>query len=172
MRSRVLISAFALALTGAITSCEDEITSVGEGLNETADWRADLDASQETAAPNLTGASNPAGRAWFIDNGNELTYYMEWSGLTSNVTGAHIHRAPVGESGNIIVPLTVVARTSGTVAGFIDMTVSDVAVGTGTGTETVSPDSLRTLLNNGNAYVNIHTTTNPGGEIRGQIRRN
>jgi len=33
----------------------------------------------------------------------------------------------------------------------------------------VSLDSLRTLFNNGNAYVNVHTTANPGGEIRDQV---
>jgi hypothetical protein len=173
MRSRVLISAFALALTGAITSCDEDITSVGEGLNETATWIADMDASQETTAPNLAGASNPSGRAWFIDHGNDLTYFIEWSGLSTPVlgpgSGAHIHRAAVGQPGPVIVPLAVMQRTSATVAGVIDMTVTDVAP---SAAETVSPDSLRTLLNNGNAYVNIHTTQNGGGEIRGQVRRN
>ena len=33
----------------------------------------------------------------------------------------------------------------------------------------VSLDSLRTLFNNGNAYVNVHTSVNPGGEIRDQV---
>ena len=30
-------------------------------------------------------------------------------------------------------------------------------------------DSLVVLMRNGNAYVNLHTTAFPGGEIRGQI---
>ena len=34
---------------------------------------------------------------------------------------------------------------------------------------TVNGDSLKKLLLAGNAYVNIHTVSNPGGEIRGQI---
>jgi hypothetical protein len=33
----------------------------------------------------------------------------------------------------------------------------------------VSLDSLRVLFNNGNAYVNVHTSVNPGGEIRDQV---
>ena len=34
---------------------------------------------------------------------------------------------------------------------------------------TVSGDSLKVLLNNGAAYINVHTAAHPGGEIRGQI---
>ncbi len=33
----------------------------------------------------------------------------------------------------------------------------------------ISLDSLRVLFNNGNAYVNVHTSANPGGEIRDQV---
>jgi len=35
----------------------------------------------------------------------------------------------------------------------------------------VKYDSLLVLLRNGQAYVNVHTTANPGGEIRGQLVR-
>jgi hypothetical protein len=34
---------------------------------------------------------------------------------------------------------------------------------------TVNGDSLRKLILAGLTYANIHTTNNPGGEIRGQI---
>jgi hypothetical protein len=30
--------------------------------------------------------------------------------------------------------------------------------------------ALLTAIAQGNAYVNVHTAANPGGEIRGQIR--
>ena len=33
----------------------------------------------------------------------------------------------------------------------------------------ISFDSLVVLMGNGMAYVNVHTNTNPGGDIRGQI---
>jgi hypothetical protein len=167
MRSRLVVAVFAFLLTGVIASCEDNITSVGQGLDQTATWRANMDATQETPAPNLSGATNPSGRAWFVDNGTTLTYYMEYAGLSSNASNAHIHRGAPGAAGNAIVQLEFVTRQSGVVSGWVDMSLADV----GLGAENISPDSLRTLLNNGNAYVNVHTTQNGAGEIRGQVRR-
>ena len=41
------------------------------------------------------------------------------------------------------------------------------------GSISISGDSLRALLDNGNAYANVHNSTFSGGEVRGQIvRRN
>lgn len=170
MRSRkLLVPVFALALIGAIASCDEDITSIDEGFDDTATWRANLDAAQEVPAPTLTGGATPSGRAWITDNGTTLTYYMEYNGLTSNASNAHIHRAAPGIAGPAIVQFVFVQRPDGVVSGTVDMTVADVAF---SANEVVSPDSLRTLLNNGNAYVNVHTTTNGAGEIRGQVNRN
>jgi hypothetical protein len=171
MRSRLLVCVLALALTGAIASCDNDITAISEGFDQTATWRANMDAAQETPAPNLAGSTNPSGRAWVTDNGNTMTWYMEYNGLTGNAVAAHIHRGAPGVGGPIVANLFVsaVPGTSATVAGHIDMTVADLAPGT---TETVSPDSVRTLLNNGNAYINVHTGQNGAGEIRGQVQRN
>ena len=41
--------------------------------------------------------------------------------------------------------------------------------GVTTGTPAITFDSLVSAIRAGNAYVNVHTTANPGGEIRGQI---
>jgi hypothetical protein len=76
-------------------------------------------------------------------------------GLSSIAIGAHIHGpADPGQNAPIIVPLTPATETSGSVAGSGPLS-SDMV------------DAMET----GKTYVNIHTTTFPDGEIRGQITR-
>ena len=90
------------------------------------------------------------------------TFTVTYSGMTGNLVGGHIHGpAAAGVNANVIVPFpnATGAAPSGTLTGTF----------TSTNTTTISNDSLDVLLNNGNAYVNLHTTLYPGGEIRGQL---
>jgi hypothetical protein len=64
------------------------------------------------------------------------------------LTAAHIHAAPVGEPGDVIIPLD-----HETLKGTVDVTPEQVA-----------------LLASGGTYINLHTEANPTGEIRGQIK--
>ncbi len=66
-----------------------------------------------------------------------------------NVTAAHIHRAEPGVNGPIIHPF---ASAASPFSGVFDLSAGDL-----------------TDLAAGNLYVNVHSTANPGGEIRGQI---
>jgi CHRD domain len=167
MLRKSLVPVFALALTGAITACSDnKITGIGdlsEGFQNDATWTA-------TLAPEGVTTS-ATGRAFFIDRGNTIDYMIEYSGLTSNTTNAHIHR---GTTSGVMVQLPFVnGATSGTVFGTIDMTrlsggVNDVAP-LETGAQSAA--DFRALLDGGGAYVNIHSVNNPGGEIRGTITR-
>ena len=110
--------------------------------------------------------SSGTGTATFVDNGATIDWTMAFSGLT-NVTQSHIHgpcdactTAPVMI--NLFIPNTVTgAARAITVQGQI----------TNANNANVSLDSLRTLFNNGKSYVNIHTSANPGGEIRGNVTR-
>lgn len=174
MRSGFLVTPFTIALIGIVASCDDEsITGIDEGLDATATWRADLSAANEVQTP---AVNSPAtGRAWFTDNGNTITFYIEYDDLVAPLTASHIHRGAAGVNGAIMVDLTPrpTGQRSGIWAGTIDMTLADVSSEAGT----QSPADLRALLDNGGAYVNIHssgTATPPGypaGEIRGNINR-
>jgi hypothetical protein len=67
----------------------------------------------------------------------------------ANVTAAHIHNAPAGVNGSIVFPFATAASPF---SGVWALSPADVAE-----------------LEAGNLYVNVHSNTFPGGEIRGQI---
>src|SRR3712207_4736428 len=123
MRSRSLFPVVAVALIGVLTSCDDS-TSIQENFEDDATWTATLSAANERPNP----VNSPAtGRALFIDNGNTLTYRLEWSGLVAPANAAHIHRGTADVAGPVMVPLTIIAQQSGVTIGTIDMTVADVS---------------------------------------------
>jgi hypothetical protein len=107
------------------------------------------------------------GTATYVLTGNELAYTITVNGLTSNTTMSHIHVGSSAVAGPIVVPYTVYAIQN----GLVTTGVIDLSKPVASGANTITGDSLRVLLNNGNAYTNVHTGTNPGGEIRGQIVR-
>ena len=79
---------------------------------------------------------------------------VTFSGLTSPLTAGHIHMAPAGANGPVIVPLIGgVGATAGV------MTIPPAVL---------LPDQLAAFNSDG-LYFNLHTSTNPNGEIRGQI---
>jgi hypothetical protein len=83
-------------------------------------------------------------------NKDELCFTLTVTGLT-NVTAAHIHR---GSTGDIVVPL--IAPTSGTSSGCV----------------TVTKTLLQEIVTTPGAfYVNVHTATFPGGQIRGDLTK-
>jgi len=74
-----------------------------------------------------------------------------YQNLMGNASTSHLHAAPAGSNGGIIVPLNASGGTSGTIfAGGV-----------------VTPGQVATVLA-GNTYVNLHSSSFPGGEIRGQ----
>ena len=83
-------------------------------------------------------------------SGNKLKWKLTFSKLTGPANAAHIHMAAKGQSGSIVVPLCGPC-TSG-------------VTGTATITPTLMSEFKKHLL-----YVNVHTTKNPNGEIRGQL---
>jgi hypothetical protein len=95
-----------------------------------------------------------------------LTWSVTWSGLTGPVTLMHIHGlAPAGYTAspvlNIITPSNGIALPNATLYP---------ATGKFSGTMLCDGVVVKEQdLLNGLYYMNIHTTANGGGEIRGQI---
>jgi hypothetical protein len=128
-------------------------------------FAADLNAANELRTPPVN--STATGRALIVLSGDTLSYTITATGLTARVTASHIHIGTATTvSGPVVNGFQTNAVTTGTVAsGSILLSTLVVAP------NQISGDSLRKLLNTGNAYVNVHTSTNPGGEIRGQLAK-
>jgi hypothetical protein len=105
-------------------------------------------------------------------DGQELSYRLVVANL-HDVTMAHIHLAPAGANGPVVVwlypsappPQLIEGRSSGVLATGVITAGNLVGLLAG-GTMADLVAELRA----GNAYVNVHTSAYPAGEIRGQIR--
>lgn len=92
----------------------------------------------------------------YDDTTNMLDFSVDWSGLLGGTTAAHFHGpAPVGVNAGVTIGWTgfPVGVTSGNYSNTFALTAAQEG------------DLL-----NGLWYANIHTSAQPGGEIRGQLR--
>lgn len=113
-----------------------------------------LSGAQEV--PQKPGSGNGTMDIEYNKDNRTLYYKVTWNSLTGNLSGFHIH-GPAKRGFNASVIQSFVGfttTTQGTYSGsvFIDGVLFK-----------------ETELLNGEYYVNMHTPTNTGGEIRGQI---
>jgi len=108
---------------------------------------ATLDGLQNVPAlPEVTAT----GSATFVlnDAETELTFHIEYSGLSSTETGAHIHNAGARDIGPVVFVLPPGEPKDGVWP--------------------LTPEDVQKLVTK-QLYVNIHTLTYEAGEIRGNI---
>ena len=131
--------------------------------------------SDRFAAQSMTGAkerpdpvlTTATGSATFeLVNGNSVRFEVKVSGLTG-ARLADIHTAVADSVGPIAV--TLFSSTTPPTGPFTGTLASGTFSGSSIQLSGVTLDSLLQLMRLGRTYVNVHTTTNPGGEIRGQI---
>lgn len=164
VRSLMLFAAAA----GLITACEDSTDPAPVTYSATLNGANERPAAVATTA---TGSFNAT-----LGANDILSYTVTFTGLSSNSSNAHIH-GPIPATGNaaagVLIPFNDAANgrtitlgaTSGTGSGTIDLKLP------APNNAAVSADSLKKLFNTGKLYVNLHSTTNPGGEIAGIINR-
>jgi hypothetical protein len=123
----------------------------GEIRGQLVPLRLTIPMSGASEVPPVTTSATGTASLTFI--GSQMFYTVTYSGLSSAATASHIH-GPGDSTVNapVLVPFTTPTGTSGSISGSAVLT----------------PTELSYLLS-GQTYVNLHTTTNPGGEIRGQI---
>lgn len=115
-------------------------------------------------------STDAQGLVQFVVSSNEkkMGYRLTVNNL-DNFTEAHLHLGKKGMNGPVVVFLfgptnPGISVTEGVVQGVI---TADNLVGP---LEGRSLSTLVELMREGKTYVNAHTTQNPDGEIRGQIR--
>jgi hypothetical protein len=99
----------------------------------------------------------PTGTATFTldEDGTTLNYDISVSDLSGPVIGAHFHNAAAGFVGPVVFSIT------GDVTQF-------GATATIQGSVALTPTQLA-AVRAGEYYINVHTSLNPAGEIRGQV---
>jgi hypothetical protein len=159
------IALAALLPTAAACGGDDD-----NGLEPGTSFSAALSGAEEVPAV----VTEATGTATFTVSGGQISYTVNVVGIT-NAVASHIHVAPVGENGPVVMnlcgtgdPVPACVSGTGTFSGISSETIG------------ITFDELVAEMQAGNTYVNVHTNdgapppnTGAGdmqsGEIRGQI---
>lgn len=150
----------AASLLVLLAACDD---NDGVAPPATTNFRAPLTGAAERPTPVTTTATGTATLALRSDT---ISYRVEVAGINA-ATAAHIHAGGAEATGGIVVGLFAGPATASPFTGTLASGV--ITRSTPLNSTAIGFDSLVTLMRTGNAYVNVHTTGRPAGEIRGQI---
>ena len=136
---------------------------------------ADLTSFQEVPALQ----SNATGKWTATVDGNTIHYTLTYSNLRADATQSHIHIGQPGVNGGVTIffcsnlgngpagtpscPLRG-GTLNGTITSANVLPITSQGVGAG------EISAVLKALRNGAAYVNVHSTQFPGGEIRGVVK--
>jgi hypothetical protein len=161
------------------------ILSCGGDDDDTEQLSANLTGTQEVP-PNTSAAAGTA-TLNINEDRTQINFTLNVStALSGDIREAHIHISPPGVNGPIVLDFCTTNRVTPpanvptpptcppppfTLTGTLtednlrDITQNIQGVGVNSFADAV------TQILNGNSYANVHTTTFPGGEIRGQLVR-
>jgi len=148
----------ALLLVGAVACGDDET-----GPDLETNFTATLTGAAER--PPVTTTATGTSTVTINDANSTITFNVSVANLLSP-TMAHIHVGSTSEDNPVFaLSLLATAPATGVFTGVL-------AAGTAAGSTVVGGETFATLaakIRSGNAYINVHTVANPGGEVRGQL---
>jgi hypothetical protein len=148
--SKRFVAVLALIAVAGLTA--GAVVATGQGADDTL--FATLNGRQEPSG----GDTNGKGAASVVVDGRTVCVSWAVSDL-GRIVGAHIHKAPRGKNGDIVVDPKAASGQNG----------SHATLG---GCATVTRALARDLKRHpAQYYVNVHTTAFPGGAIRGQLHQ-
>lgn len=123
----------------------------------------------------------------FVNAAGNTNYQLAYRNLEGTITQSHIHIGPPGVNGGVVIWLCQTAAAPAPVANVPNCAGTTAGVVNGIGVNGINAAKVLALPANlvdagnlneviinairmGTAYVNVHTTVVPGGEIRGQLK--
>jgi hypothetical protein len=162
--SIIILSMTAVVGTlGVIASIPNEATAQQQQGNQDFDVILTGAAEVPPVQTNASGFSELG----VMDGGNSMEYDIIAINI-DKVTQAHIHQGTSSEAGPVVATLFNASTPTGPTTG-------ELTDGFITSANLEGPlqgkqlSDLIALMQNGQAYVNVHTEQNPDGEIRGTI---
>jgi CHRD domain len=149
----VVVTVAALLLTAASASAQ------------VIKMAAVLSPGEETPAL-LSGAVGTAEVGVDVTN-REISVTLRVFNLPTASTAGHIHVGPRGVAGPVVLDFPNIPGRTGDFTLTFRLSQTALRPSAANGINTME-DIVQSIIG-GNAYVNIHSTTNPAGEIRGQL---
>ena len=157
----------ALALSALVSVSSGSLVTLSHAQGEQK-FTAKMTGKDEVP-PHDTKATGTAEFTLSAD-GKTMSYKVDVMNI-DKVTVAHIHQGKPGENGP---PVVWLFNSASNPTGPMNGKLSEGKI---TSSDLVGPlkgkqiSDLVKLINDGNAYANVHTQQNPKGEIRGQISK-
>lgn len=150
MRAYLILFIALLVVLGAAAPQPAAAASMAEGGKGGRPFKISMTGAEEAPGPGDPDGSGVA-RILLNQGQGRVCWKLSVTGIAP-ATGAHIHRAPAGEPGPVVVPLT--PPTDGFSMGCAD----------------VAAELIKEIRQNPAAfYVNVHNAEYPGGAVRGQL---
>lgn len=177
---RALLPTLVIAALGA-SGCDPQAPSPTDALQPPGsatlhkldgekNFRAHLNGRQEVPAVETRAQGQIKLQ---VDSDGESIRFKLIVANIEDVRMAHLHMAPAGQNGGVVVwlypagppPQLIPGRFQGVLAEG-EITEADLVGALAGQPLTALIDAMAA----GNVYANVHTVANPGGEVRGQVR--